>query len=739
MSFDAERLMSLLPAHHRLADAALAAQADLLNPAEIAELAMLQALPSPGAEQAERLAQLEWMRDHGPLASLLAVFAEQFAAVEEDLEQLLDDAFIETCADWVAPYIGDLIGYRALHGVAPRVASPRAAVAHTIGYRRRKGTVAVLEQVARDVTGWNASVAEYFQRVVVSQHMRHPRPWSHAAATLRHWRTPLPGSGSGFENIPPSLDALRRREPLDLVGSAFDVIPRSMDVRHVASGRGRHNLANIGVFLWPLDAHARRGTPAVAVDDRRLRLHPLNIDRALVTRPQVETEISQLATPLNVPFPIRRRAMHERMHDYYGNAGDEGSLRLWVGVAEPLELVPAAQICACNLADHGADWAHLPPAGMFAVDPELGRIALPPGLPAGTRVRADFHHAFGGLLGGGNYPRRDSFLGAGATAPLRVPQDHPTLQAAINALSGSGVVEIQDSGRYQEALSIQAGAGERIEVRAADGCFPTVVLAGACVLTGGADSEIVLNGLLVSGHRLVVPAGGGNALASLQLRHCTLVPGWTLAPDASPLTPDEASLRVELVDLRLACTRCILGAMQVTDTARAALTDCIVDATSLDRHAYAGLAAGQAGGPLDLDACTTLGAIHVQAFGTVSNSLLVADPAAATPAIRADRRQQGCLRFSHVPANARTPRRFRCVPGDDGVVPVLRMSSLRFGTSGYARLGQAASDAIRRGADDEGEMGAYHHMHAPQREANLRLRLDEYLRIGLEAGLFHET
>ena len=32
-------------------------------------------------------------------------------------------------------------------------------------------------------------------------------------------------------------------------------------------------------------------------------------------------------------------------------------------------------------------------------------------------------------------------------------------------------------------------------------------------------------------------------------------------------------------------------------------------------------------------------------------------------------------------------------------------------------------------------MGATHELYQPQRETNLRLRLDEYLRYGLEAGL----
>ena len=64
---------------------------------------------------------------------------QEFAALEENVEQLYDDQFIETCADWVAPYIGDLIGYRPLHGVAPTVASPRAEVANTIALSPAQG------------------------------------------------------------------------------------------------------------------------------------------------------------------------------------------------------------------------------------------------------------------------------------------------------------------------------------------------------------------------------------------------------------------------------------------------------------------------------------------------------------------------------------------------------------------------------------------------------------------------
>jgi len=54
------------------------------------------------------------MRDHEqgePLRALLQVVSEQVEVVEDDIERLYENWFIETCEDWVVPYIGDLLGY----------------------------------------------------------------------------------------------------------------------------------------------------------------------------------------------------------------------------------------------------------------------------------------------------------------------------------------------------------------------------------------------------------------------------------------------------------------------------------------------------------------------------------------------------------------------------------------------------------------------------------------------------
>ena len=51
----------------------------------------------------------------------------------------------------------------------------------------------------------------------------------------------------------------------------------------------------------------------------------------------------------------------------------------------------------------------------------------------------------------------------------------------------------------------------------------------------------------------------------------------------------------------------------------------------------------------------------------------------------------------------------------------------------------ATDKSIRQGASDEGEMGVMHALFQPQRETNLLIRLHEYLRFGLHAGVFYAS
>ena len=138
MSFNLKRIYELLPALHRIRDTELGIRQ--LSPSEKASL---EALPGSLDQHV-----------HGPLKSLLSVIADQVAILEEDLDQLYDDQFIETCAEWAVAYIGELVGTRGLVAVEDTGISQRSEVANTIAYRRRKGTASIIEELAtgaRDV------------------------------------------------------------------------------------------------------------------------------------------------------------------------------------------------------------------------------------------------------------------------------------------------------------------------------------------------------------------------------------------------------------------------------------------------------------------------------------------------------------------------------------------------------------------------------------------------------------
>jgi hypothetical protein len=147
---------------------------------------------------------------------------------------------------------------------------------------------------------------------------------------------------------------------------------------------------------------------------------------------------------------------------------------------------------------------------------------------------------------------------------------------------------------------------------------------------------------------------------------------------------------------------------------------------------------------------TVFGIVDVHAIALAENSLF-------TACVNVARRQIGCMRYCYVPPQCRTPRRYHCQP--DGVIAAVkgsitdsatlaaaieretirvvpRFTAIRYGSPAYAQLGRRCALEITRGADDESELGVYHDLYQPQREANLRTRLAEATPVGMDAGLF---
>ncbi len=216
-------------------------------------------------------------------------------------------------------------------------------------------------------------------------------------------------------------------------------------------------------------------------------------------------------------------------------------------------------------------------------------------------------------------------------------------------------------------------------------------------------------------------------LGSLQLLHCTLVPeegGLSVVGSGDP-SKQNAGLVVRL-------RRTICGPISLPETVpRLLLTDGIVDAAT--GAGPPGSAIDAAGSDLDVHEVTVLGAC--------SGRTLRAGNSVFRDRVHVERRQVGCVRFSYVSLDSTVPRRYRCQPAEeataDRVFP--QFASVTYGKPAYAQLAPACAPEITAGADDEGEMGAWHFLAQTLRGEALRAGLDEYLRVGLEAGTFFAT
>jgi hypothetical protein len=696
-----------------------------------------------------------------PLVALLTLIARELGTLEENLDQLYDDQFIETCADWVAPYIGDLIGYRPLHGVAARVASPRAEVANTIGYRRRKGTALMLEQLARDVTDWPARTVEFFEQLVTTQYMNHVRPHARATAPVHSQRAMLTR------------------------GAAFNTVAHTPEMRRPEAGTGRYNVPNIGIFLWRLQAFELSALPLVPdpadATGRRYRVNPPGADTRLFRRPRTEPGIDHLATPANVPDPltVREFALQVReatnTNDAVATSADYGAGSSVVisraGVDEPLRLAGAAPpddpdarrvVRIADLRDvfdSGGTflgWAHEDDiaAHQIGLDPERGRVLLGEDRAAEHAAEpftTTFHYGFARAMGGGQYQRTPEE--ADVATPEPTATDGEALQPHLDALASTGGrLLIGDSLTYAETPTFKVeGAtspddlGLKVVVGARNGARPLIAANAAVALEVGARGTLVLDGLVVSGGALRLAAAADNEPRTLVLRDCTLVPGLTLSPAGDPVTPGAPNLIIEHPFTTVRLERCITGPLHVAaeSDVTVELLDSIVDAGSPEVTAYAGTAADQPGAEITVHECTVIGKVHARLVRLAENSIFFArvaagDPPSAVP-VRVERRQEGCMRFCFVPPGSITPRRHRCQPEADSSDLLPHFTSLRYGDPGYCQLRSATPRAIRHGSDDEGEIGVMHALFQPQRETNLRIRLDEYLRFGLHAGVFFVT
>ena len=712
-----------------------------------------------------------------PLRALLGVVEEEFLAIEQDIAGLYEDLFIETCDEWVIPYIGDLLNVHGVYPISARAGSLRSYVANTIAYRRRKGTAAVLEQVARDITGWPAHAVEFFQLLGTTQHLNHLR--------MDNVRTP----------------DLRDTNNLQLLGGPFETAAHTAEIRSPKTSRGKYNIPNIGIFLWRVQSYPVDRISAREVPGKGYTFDPTGKEIPLFNKPRTEEKITHLAEEINVPAPLRRCPLYNELEArrkaltssktpksiYFGKQPVLSLSLINEGQSQPDVILPE-DIKICDLTNWGNPLSS-PGHIRAAVDPVLGKLVLPESIsPKPLEVLVSYSYGFSHDVGAGPYTRTDfthQVLNRQVDWQVGVSKEitavgiekiFPDLASAVEEWNEQpegtvGVIAIMDSRTYHDELigneySIKIPDGSQLLVVAADwpvidnpdtfvsqrsiGQFAATDLRphllGDIHINGtaGVDEsnagELVLDGILIEGKISVIE---GN-LGGLQVAHCTLVPENDSIEVLSSSGPDKSNNSLELTIRQTICGGIVLSetvpGLNVIDSIIGMGGSKAIDAI---------------GTSVRIEQCTILGGSYMRKLDA-SNSIFNLD-------VKVEQRQAGCMRFCFVPYDSSTPRRFQCQPDIalskqaikeevpsaeelpeniknavlDRMQPVF--TSLAYGKPAYSQLSPACPVEIFTGAEDNSEMGVFSTLQQPQREKNLLAALEEYLRFGLETGIFYVT
>ena len=452
----------------------------------------------------------------GPLREIVDRVAAQAAVLRRSIDRLWEDQSIETCDDWIIPYIGDLVATQLVACLDP--AGQRRDVAKTIYYRRRKGTVGLLEELASDIASRDARIVEFFRHLGRTRHNFDP------PIAL----PPLAGAGSG----PPPMVVegligastgtpmggyadLRNVYGASRTSSAFDEYFYTADFRRGRQSVGWYNIPKVGAFVWWLKTYAvPASTPVpytaclpklVFTFDPTGREVPLFAPMQRTSDAFGENWIS--ADEWQLPVPIDQLLFDRAPGQLYPAA-----LAVLEGNTPPYLLVPLPD-------------PDNPPPISATIRPEPGRFYLNGVAPSGGQVHVRYHYGFGSEIGAGPYDQR-----RGGTPLPRQPDQvkevsggGPDLANKAAALGTQGTLLIRDSLTY--ALPGDLGGVSNVLVQGDNEQRPVIRAVAAArpqwTITGAPGAKLILQGIHLVGADLVL----SGKFDSVTIRCTTLDPG----------------------------------------------------------------------------------------------------------------------------------------------------------------------------------------------------------------------
>jgi hypothetical protein len=712
----------------------------------------------------------------GVLRSIVEIVAARAADLRRSNDRLWDDEFVDLCDSWAIPYIADLVGTRLVSSLNLR--GQRVDVAKTIYYRRRKGTLRVLEELISDITGWDGKVVEEMRRLARAVHGLDP-PAARAAGRF----TGTPAGG---------LADLRRPRGAELTGTPFDEYSHFAEMRRARGKDGRYAIPKIGFHLYRLPSRQLFGVmPKQARNAAEFTIDPSGRDLQLFMlrhRPEdFDWDTWRSASEWELPAPMRCRVLGhaeymvtEAIVTHAGlspaAAADLRKLRdirfadeaqfatalgalpnhtallastvyqallrqaliedcgksallpqpLPPGSAErkPLRVKTAADplgvardvIAAGNL----ATWTAVAANRELVIDPERGRLRFLGTAPAAVTV--DYCYGFSGDIGAGGYSRSKTLLPVTLNASLisSVSSVIAATQIELGTTSAAGLTEIQDSASYEADTAIPGVTGiQNATIQARDLARPYVLFTTDWTFDSGTNQNATLT---IDG--LWLGAAGTTSLVlkgdyeTVTLRHTTLDPGGF---DWKGQAIDPLRLQIAGNVRNLIIDRCITGPIEGTGLVeRITIQDSIIQST-----------------PTAIDLPNTHADIfRATIFGAVNLERLNASEALITGIATVTDTQHGCFRFGAALTGSRIPH-----PYESNFIRDVGhyFTSRTFGDPGYAQLSASAPQSLLTGAENGSEIGAFSSLFNPIRFDGLRAKVDEYLPFGLIPLFIFET
>ncbi|MGA9772091.1 MAG: hypothetical protein WBV94_23870 [Blastocatellia bacterium] len=709
----------------------------------------------------------------GVLRATVEILAEHAANLRRSNDRLWDDMFIDLSDSWAIPYIAELVATRLVSSL--NVRGRRVDVAKTIYYRRRKGTVRILEELISDIAGWEGVVVEEFRRLARSFHGLDPKP------------TPLAGR---FTGTPPGGWAdLRRPRGAELADGPFDEYSHSADLRKQRGAAGRHNIPKIAFHIYRIPALALKGVvPMQGPNNKAFTFDPSGRDIPLFMRrtrgENFDWDEWRSAKEWESPAPMRCRVLGHAEYriteslvlrlitDHNINVATQTALRklrdhlflnesvfrdaLPAGLAAPVlqsimqqaliqdcgksvllssyvspgsmqpksihvETTPGAEVTAEKITSGNLEnWTGAATGKRLIIDPERGRMLFLGVAPAAT-LRADYYYGFSAEIGAGAYDRGDFIRPR--TVPVLI---NGSAIAAGNIDSGtglvSGVTEIGDSSTFGPAAN-KSGIKNTV-IQAKNFERPYIRLTATWVLDSGINTEslLTLEGLWIG--------GAGNFSLILRgdyehvtIQHTTLDPGGVDA-SGNPISP--LPLVIEGNVEQLVIDHSITGPIRIQGSGvvkKLVVRDSIIQSLA---PAVPAIEIPEA----DVDM------FRVTVFGAVVVDHLNASEALITGLATVTDTQNGCFRFSAAEEGSRVPHPYQS--------PFIKDSghfftSRAFGQPGYAQLSLTAPEGLLTGAENGSETGAFSSLITPIRLEGLSAKVGEFMPFGLIPVFIFET